>query len=370
MSGARQYWRIAAVGSAVGVFLLTGCSGSSSGGDADAGDGAIPSTNLQLATFVGPQTPYGAAIEAFVDEMAERSDGAIQIEVFWEGALLNGPDVLTGVADGRADLGFSNANYSPAELPLSQLISVPFLSNDVVATQDAFAELYETNEDYTNEWSSLGVRPLAFQSVTPMVMLGETVPEDVDWLSGKTVRATSVMGNAIQAAGGNAVALPLNELYESAQRGLIEGAASLNFGTIPSISLEEVMPHVADPGTGIYSQTTLIVNESTYEGLDESVRALLDEVSGEFNAAYLEQLAIFDAETCDVVLGAGGSVTRWDEEQTAEWQDLLGDSIVETWKDAAAASGADVEAFYDEYLALIDQQVDSDYVDGVAACAG
>lgn len=130
------------------------------------------------------------------------------------------------------------------------------------------------------------------------------------------------------------------------------------------------MPHVADPGTGIYSQTTLIVNKSTYEGLDESVRALLDEVSSEFNNAYLEQLAIFDAETCDVVLGAGGSVTRWDEAQTAEWEDLLGDSIVETWKDAAAASGADVEAFYDEYRTLIDQQVDSDYVDGVAACAG
>jgi TRAP-type C4-dicarboxylate transport system substrate-binding protein len=130
------------------------------------------------------------------------------------------------------------------------------------------------------------------------------------------------------------------------------------------------MPHVADPGTGIYSQTTLIVNESTYEGLDESVRAVLDDASAGFNDAYLEQLAIFDAETCEVVLDAGGSVTRWDEEQTAEWQDLLGDSIVETWKEAASASGADVDAFYDEYLALIDQPADSDYVDGVAACAG
>jgi TRAP-type C4-dicarboxylate transport system substrate-binding protein len=365
----RQFWRTAAVGSAVGALVLTGCSGVNGGDSAGSGDGSIPSTRLQLATFVGPQTPYGAAIETFVDEVSEISDGAVEIEVFWEGSLLNGPDVLTGVADGRSDLGFSNANYSPAELPLSQLISVPFLSSDVVATQDAFAELYETNPDYTNEWSSLGVRPLAFQSVTPMVMLGETVPEDVDWLSGKTVRATSVMGNAVQAAGGNAVALALNELYESAQRGLIEGAASLNFGTIPSISLEEVMPHVADPGTGIYSQTTLIVNESTYEGLDESVRAVLDEASAGFNGAYLEQLAIFDAETCEVVLDAGGSVTRWDEEQTAEWQDLLGDSIVETWKEAASASGADVDAFYDEYLALIDQPADSDYVDGVAACA-
>lgn len=370
MRVSQQSWRTTAVGSAVGILLLTGCSGSA-GGDADASGGkTAPSTDLQLATFVGPQTPYGAAIESFVDEVSERSDGAITIEVFWEGALLNGPDVLTGVSDGRADLGFSNANYSPAELPLSQVISVPFLSSDVVATQNAFTELYESNDDYKNEWSTLGVRPLAFQSVTPMVMLGETVPKDVDWISGKTVRATSVMGNAIQGAGGNAVALPLNELYESAQRGLIEGSASLNFGTIPSISLEEVMPNVADPGTGIYSQTSLIVNESTYDGLDESVRGILDEVSAEFNDVYLDQLAIFDAETCDVVLAAGGSVTTWEKEQTDEWEELLGDSIIETWKDAAGASGADVDGFFDEYLKLIDQTVESDYVDGVAACAG
>jgi TRAP-type C4-dicarboxylate transport system substrate-binding protein len=368
MGDARRYWRTAAVGSAVGALLLTGCSGVN-GGTNGPGEGSISSTRLQLATFVGPQTPYGAAIEAFVEDVAERSDGAIEIEVFWEGALLNGPDVLTGVADGRADLGFSNANYSPAELPLSQVISVPFLSNDVVATQDAFAQLYESNEDYKSEWSSLGVRPMAFQSVTPMVVLGETVPDNVEWFSGKTVRATSVMGNAVQEAGGNAVALALNELYESAQRGLIEGAASLNFGTIPSISIEEVMPHVADPGTGIYSQTTLIINEGTYESMDEAVRDVIDEAADGFNAEYLDQLAVFDAETCDVVLAAGGSVTKWSEDETAEWEELLGDSIIDTWKDAASTSGADVDAFFDEYLSLIEQPVDSDYVDGVAACA-
>lgn len=355
---------------ASGLLLTAGCaSGADPGVPGDAGDAGIPSTSLQLATFLGPQTPYGAAIEWFVDEVAERSDGAITIEVFWEGGLLNGPDVLTGVAEGRADLGFSNANYSPAELPLSQVISVPFLSSDVVAVQSAFTELYETNQDYQNEWSNLGVRPLAFQAVTPMVMLGETAPDGVDWIAGKTVRATSVMGNAIQAAGGNAVALALSELYESAERGLINGAASLNFGTIPSISLQEVMPHVADPGTGIYSQTSLIANESVYSGLDESVRAILDEASAQFNDVYLDQLAVFDAQACDDVLAVDGSVTQWSEDETAAWQDLLGDSIVDEWKSAAGAGGANVDAFFDEYLGLISQSVDSDYVDGVAACA-
>lgn len=358
----------AVTGAMIGGLILSGCAPSGGSEEGGSSDGAIPATQLQLATFVGPKTPYGGAIQWFVDEVDKQSDGAISIEVFWEGSLLNGPDVFTGVSDGRADLGYSNANYSPAELPLSQLVSVPFLSSDVVATQDAFAELYETNEDYHNEWSQHGVVPLAFQSVTPMVMLGEDEPSDVNWLSGKTIRATSVMGNAVQEAGGNAVALQLSEVYESAERGLINGAASLNFGTIPSISLQEVMPNVADPGTGIYSQVTLIANENRLASLDESVRSIIEETAQGFNDVYLEQLAIYDAETCDLVLDAGGSVTVWDEEKTTAWKKLLGDSITDTWKDSAAASGADVDGFYDAYLELIKDPAETDYVDGVAAC--
>jgi TRAP-type C4-dicarboxylate transport system substrate-binding protein len=353
---------------AVASIALVGCAASTEA----AGEGSenpIPTTNLQLATYIGPQTPYGAALEWFVDEVSEQSDGAITIEVFWEGALLNGPDVLTGVADGRADMGLTSTSYSPAELPLSQVIAVPFVSSDVVAVQNAFNELSSSNPDFQGEWSRAGVVPLTFQAVTPNIMAATSVPEDLEWIEGKSVRATSLMGNAVQDAGGNAVALALSEVYESAQRGLIDAAASLNFGTIPSVSLEEVMPHVVDPGTGVYGATVLLTNESTYAGLDDSVRAVLDDAAGGFNDVYLEQVGVFDAAACDAILDAGGSVATWSKSETDAWKDAMGDSIVDMWKSDAGASGADVEAFYEEYLELLDQTVESDYVDGVAACA-
>jgi TRAP-type C4-dicarboxylate transport system substrate-binding protein len=332
-------------------------------------DGGITPTTLELATYLGPGTPYGQAVQWFVDEVAEQSDGAVEIEVFWEGALLTGPDVLTGVSQGRADLGFSTPNYSPAELPLTQIMSIPFLAEDVVATQDAFTELYASNADYQAEWSTLGVRPLAFQAVTPMVIAGTDSPEDYEWLAGKQIRATSLMGNAVQAAGGNAVALALPEVYESVQRGLLQGVASLNFGTIPSISLQEVAPHVAYPGTGIYSITALFANDATWNGLDDGVREILEGASAGFNDVYLERLAVVEEETCDTILDAGGSVTVWDEADTEAWADELGDSITDVWKSSAAASGADLDAFYDEYVDLANAEVESNYVDGTVACA-
>jgi TRAP-type C4-dicarboxylate transport system substrate-binding protein len=354
-------------GLAIGTAILAATAGCAT--TESPTDGGITPTTLELATYLGPQTPYGQAIEWFVAEVAEQSDGAVEIEVFWEGALLTGPDVLTGVSQGRAALGFSTPNYSPAELPLTQIMSIPFLAEDVVATQDAFTELYATNADYQNEWSSLGVRPLAFQAVTPMIIAGTDVPEDYEWLAGKQVRATSLMGNAVQAAGGNAVALALPEVYESVQRGLLQGVASLNFGTIPSISLQEVAPHVAYPGTGIYSITTLFANEATWSGLDENVRAVLESAAGGFNDVYLERLGAVEEETCDVILDAGGSVTVWDESDAEAWADELGDSITDIWKTSAAASGADLDAFYDEYVELANADIESSYVDGTIACA-
>jgi TRAP-type C4-dicarboxylate transport system substrate-binding protein len=361
-------WRRTGAIAAAGAVVL-GAAGCAGGTTTGSGDGSIPVTSLQLAVFNSPQTPYGGAIQWFVDEAAERSDGAIEIEVFWEGALLAGPDVLTGLAEGRADLGFGTPLYSPAELPLSQIATVPFISSDVVAVQNAFTELYETNADYKAEWERVGVLPLTVQGITPMVLAGADVPADLDWIDGRQIRASGLTANAIQDAGGNAVALVVSEIYESAQRGLIDGVAAQNLGQLPSISLQEIMPHLADPGTGVYTTTYLAANPSKWNSLDPAAREVLDEVIAEFNDVYLEQVAIYDESSCDAFLEAGGSATVWDESETEKWSDLVGDSLLKQWKAGVAPSGADADSFYDEYMALIDEPSDAEYIDGMAACA-
>lgn len=351
---------------AVLTFGAVGCASPTSNASGDSG---LPATELQLAIFNSPQTPYGEAVQWFIDEADARSDGAISIKPYWDGALLAGPDVLTGLSEGRADLGFSSQLYSPAELPLSQVTTVPFQTSDVVGVQNAFGELYETNSDYKAEWSRHNVTPLSVQGVAPMLLAGAEVPEGVDWLEGRQIRASGYVANAIQEAGGNAVALVVSEIYEAAQRGMIDGVASQNLGTVPSLSLQELMPHLADPGTGVYTGTYLAANSAKWESLDPDVREVLETLSAEFNDVYLDAVKSYDEKACDAFLEAGGSVTIWDESETERWSSLVGDELLNEWKASASRSGADADAFYEQYKQLLSEEHESDYVDGMAACA-
>jgi TRAP-type C4-dicarboxylate transport system substrate-binding protein len=356
-----------AIGSIAALtFGAVGCASPTTSG---AGDSGLPSTKLQLAVFNSPQTPYGEAVQWFIDEAAVRSDGAIAIRPFWDGALLAGPDVLTGLSEGRADLGFSSQLYSPAELPLSQVTTVPFQTSDVVGVQNAFKELYESNEDYQAEWSRHNVTPLSVQGVAPMLLAGAEAPSGVDWLEGRQVRASGYAANAIQKAGGNAVALVVSEIYEAAQRGMIDGVASQNLGTVPSLSLQELMPHLADPGTGVYTGTYLAANSAKWKSLDPGVRDVLETLSAEFNDRYLDAVKSYDVKACDAFLEAGGSVTIWDESETERWSSLVGDELLNEWKASASRTGADADAFYEQYKQLLSVKYESDYVDGMSACA-
>lgn len=348
------------------AFGAVGCASPSS--DA-AGDSGLPSTELQLAIFNSPQTPYGETVQWFIDEAAARSDGAITIKPYWDGALLAGPDVLTGLSEGRADLGFSSQLYSPAELPLSQVTTVPFQTSDVVGVQNAFEELYKTNSDYQAEWSRHNLTPLAVQGVAPMLLAGAEVPSGVDWIKGRQVRASGYVANAIQESGGNAVALVVSDIYEAAQRGMIDGVASQNLGTVPSLSLQELMPHLADPGTGIYTGTYLAANSDKWDSLNPDVREVLETLSAEFNDKYLDAVESFDEKACDAFLEAGGSVTIWEESETERWSSLVGDKLLNEWKASVSPSGADADSFYEQYKQLLSKEHESDYVDGMASCA-
>src|SRR5690606_22954369 len=237
---------------------------------------------LQFSSFLGPSIPQSVAIEWMFDQIEERTNGAIEIERFWEGALLEGPATLQGVADNRADLAYTTASYNPSQLPLTMVISVPFITQDVPALQHTYTELYETNADFKAEWDATGVMPLVFIGVPPVATAATTEITGPDWFNGKSIRATGYTGNAIQAMGGNPVALGIAEVYESVQRGLIDGYTSNTFDNIPPLSLEEVAPYITDIGLGAYTVNSIIMHPDAWAEIPEEYQKIITEVAGEF----------------------------------------------------------------------------------------
>ncbi|WP_017615654.1 TRAP transporter substrate-binding protein DctP [Nocardiopsis salina] len=341
-----------------GISALTACT------HGVASDGTN-TTEIELATFVGPSTPYGEALTEFAEQVSAETDGRVDLKIFWDGSLLPGEEILDGVSTGRVGMGYVNTSYHPTELPLSQLVSVPFQTGDTATAQAAWNELLETDEAFAAEWQSNNVVNLGIQSVTPMIISGPETPTGIEELSGQRVRATGHTARAVQLAGGSPVGLTINELYESLERGVIDSYTSMNLGTVPSLSLHEASPHIADPGLGIYSIVGLVVNQETFDGLNGADQEALGAAGRDLGDNYLETVERVEDEACSTIREAGGSVTVWDGPEVDAWRDLVGDELMNDWESDVAETGAGTEG--EEFAAAYARAIEANPTDGEGA---
>ncbi|WP_353987544.1 TRAP transporter substrate-binding protein DctP [Ruicaihuangia caeni] len=370
----RTHRTLAAIGGLVAATaMLAGCTSGAGNGDANGDNGSTGETvNLQLATYLGPAAPPAVAIQWAADELKERSNGEINIEIFFAEALLKGPDVIPGVAQNRADMGVATMSYNPGELPLTQAISVPFQNSDPAALTAAIDELFDNNEDFKAEWERTQTKQLSFIGGPTGIVSSSEEITGVDWFKGKNVRATSYTANALQAVGANPVGITLGEIYEGMERGTIDGYASMLMDTITSASLQEVSPFVVDTGIGTYAGNVVVINPTVWDGLSDEHKSLFEEVFAEFQDEYLSIFSGIEDETCDALIAEGGGTSVWPASETDKWKSAVGDSVLNDWKQksASAGVGADaVDAFWEQYQDALEANQSADSKNGMERCA-
>jgi TRAP-type transport system periplasmic protein len=346
--------------------LLVGCSAPANGGNGSEG---AESVDLQLATYLGPTAPPAIAIQWAADELNARSDGEINVEIFFAGSLLEATDILTGVAQNRADMGLMSPPYNPGELPLTQSSAVPFQNDDAHALSAAWLDLWENNEAFQQEWTNSGVHPLSFIGAPTGIVSAQEPIESIDWFQGKNVRATSYTANALETVGANPVGITLGEIYEGMERGTVDGYASMLMDTITSASLHEVSPYVTSTGIGTYTGNVVMISPTVWDGLSPEHQAVFEEVFSEFPEHYLETYSGVEDEVCEALIEAGGGVNIWDESETQRWEDAVGDSVLNDWRDTVSGAGLDADAFWSDFQAALDANQRDDFESGMERCA-
>src|SRR5690606_15512790 len=135
--------------------------------------------------------------------------------------------------------------------------------------------------------------------------------EDYAWLAGKTLRASGYIAEALQKAGGNAVGLPVVDVYEAIQRGTIDGYTNMILDTVPVLSLQEVSPWIAETGLGLYTVNTLSINKNKWDSLSDEHKQIFEDVADRWQEYYLDQLTEVEDAACQLLIENGGGSTVW-----------------------------------------------------------
>ena len=238
------------------VLTLVGCSE----GIVDSGENSSggESVELEYATFLAESHPYSQWYLAWAEEVTERTDGRITFRNYWSNTVLESDDIAPGAADGRVDLAQTSTSYNPNLFPLSELLSVPFATPQIGAALEGLVDMYANDPQYFAEFDDNNLIPLQFQPAGTNV-LGTTSPVNgLSDLAGLSVRSGSFFTNAVVAAGANAVSMPLGDVYQSMQTGLINAWMTPIENAI-AFNLAEVTPYIQDTGMGGFGLVAIVI---------------------------------------------------------------------------------------------------------------
>lgn len=363
----------AAVGAAA-ALALAACGGGGSGAEGSgSGSGDEP---IRVRYVTGqPESPsYSQTVAWWAEEVEKRSDGAVEIELFFNGSLVASEDTLGALSSGgTAELGFVTPAYAPTEFPLWNISSVVFTTDNAEARMNAFYDQYENNDLFRAEFEAQGIEVLAFDPIGPAALAATEPVTGLADLKGLRLRAVGLISEALEEVGARPAAVAAEEIYESVERGTLDGITAAPFDSLDGFGMDEVAPHITATGAGTYISTAIGANKEWWDSLPEDVQSVMLEVSEELKTYSVELLMELETAACELIAEADGSVQVFSDADTQAWEDAAGARVQDKWLADATASGLseeDAQAFLQEHLDLIaEREAESSYTNGMAKCA-
>lgn len=324
-------------------LLLTTCCSMMLAGNATA------EVKLIYSTYTAKETASNQQYEAYLDELAKRTNGAISVkDKFFSAALLKAGDHLQGVGKKLADVGYFCTGYTPALLPLTSMAELPYVAEKGDAVSAALAELYETYEPLRREYNRQNVELLAFDAPSSTIIgVNKTIKSGAD-LKGLKVRAYGDLGKIAQVAVGMVpVPMGTSDIYTGLQTGTIDGYLGVPLWMpAPENWLQHTKVIIA-PGMGTYYSCGLVMNLDVYKSLPDSVKAEISKMRKEFPAKSIAFVEKGDAVTLAKAKELGVKFYKFSPEEIADWKKKGNyDALVIDWvKTRQARTDANVAEF-------------------------
>ncbi|MCY3649880.1 MAG: TRAP transporter substrate-binding protein [Acidimicrobiaceae bacterium] len=269
------------------------------------------------------------ALEPWSALVNEVTGGTVTVEFFAGGALGPAPQTYENAVSGAADIGWALQGYTPGRFPVTDVIEMPFTFSSASQATDVLWTLYEEFEEFQNEYSDVKLLGMWVHDVGDMWIAKGRV-DTISDIDGLTLRAPSPVQNAvISALGGNPVGMPAPELYDSLERGVIDGLFIANSG-LSSFNLYEVLESGVHCNCYVAAQF-LAMNLDTWNSLSDAQRAAIDEVSGRVMS--MNAAAVYDAayeSAAQRVVEAGIEKVQLDEAEFAQWRAAT-QGVIDSW---------------------------------------
>jgi TRAP-type C4-dicarboxylate transport system substrate-binding protein len=326
------------------VSFLGACSSSSSSGSGDE-----EKITLSYAFFAPDNTFPAVQMKKWAEELEKRTDGKVEVDMFFGGTLLEADNMFDGVANGTADIGLTATTYEPGRFPLLEISDLPNgYPSAEVASQVVADLLSEYPADALKDFkivTTFATEPAYIQSTKSISNLKE--------LSGTQLRIAGALTPVMKALGAAPVGMAQSEVPEALQTGVVKGNVSSR-EVLKDLKLAEYVKYVSDYPLTI-NTFVAVMNKDKWESLPDDVKKVIDELNREmtiFTGKYLDehtQEAIkWSQET------KGLEIVPLSEEETKLWSETIA-PINENAVKKAEEQGLPGKEYHERLKELVEQ---------------
>ncbi|NEU31272.1 TRAP transporter substrate-binding protein [bacterium LRH843] len=264
------------------MLFLAACGGgqtsSDGGGSSDSDSSSTGNESqepivLKLGHWLTEEAPQGKQYINFAELVNERTNGAVEVQLFPNGQLGNARDLLEGVITGTVDMTKADDATLASYVPEYGVFSLPFIFEDYEHLGKVLdSEITEELDQKLLEKTALVSLGWSFGGFRYFITNEEITGPD---LKGLKIRApeSDVYINTIQALNGNATAMPWGEVFTGLETGVVSGLESAP-SDLYLQKFYEVQKYLLATNH-IQASGTTVINENKWNSIPEEYQTII-----------------------------------------------------------------------------------------------
>lgn len=306
--------------------------------------------NLRYAHFMPAASWQNEVMfNDWAETVQEESDGRISVRVYPAQTLGRAPAGYDNARTGVADIAWTVQGYTANRFPLSQIVELPGLFDNATEGSCAFQKLYDSgalDEEYENThvlYVHVHGPGHLHTSERPVRTL-----EDLEGL--KIRRPTTVIGSLLSELGAEPVGMPAPEIYESTERGVIDGFL-LPWEAVEGFRVNEVVEHHTE--VGLYSLAFVsTMNQRVYDNMPDDLREVVDANSGMKWALIAGEGYDQGDVTGKELAVKSGTVYQLDADERRQWEEA-GERATEMYLSELEERGLPAREVYEDFKGYV-----------------
>ena len=306
---------------------------------------------LNYSNFFPPTHVQSKLAQSWCDEVKKRTEGKVVVEYYPGQTLTKGTQNYDGVVSGLSDMGMCLFAYTRGRFPVMEAVDLPLGYDSGITATKVVNAVYE--EFAPKELQDTQVMYLHAHGAGVLHTAGKAVRTMADF-KGMKLRGHGTSAQVLAALGGTPVSLPMPELYQSLQKGIVQGALypiEVNKGW----RMAEVVDYLTLSTPIAYTSSFYVVmNKDKWARIPDDLKKVIIEINKEWIPKHGKAWDESDREGLAFFKELGGEVIALSDAEGAKWQAAI-TPVVDAYIEKMNKNGFDGQKIVDFVKASLKQ---------------